>query len=101
MSGLSSATAPLGSNGAVPCRGQIAAGTLPGLPALSAKMGGALMRATLIRRRRRVRVLEVAIIKPAVETPPTVNDPVKSDLDPPKPRRQPQFGTKPQSPQMD
>ena len=58
------------------------------------------MRATLIRRRRRIRVLEVEIVTPAVETPPSVNDPIKSDIDPPKPRSQPQFGTKPQSPQM-
>jgi hypothetical protein len=59
------------------------------------------MRATLIgRRRRRIQFVDVEIVKPVVETPPTVNDPVKSDIAPPKPREQPQFGTKPQSPQM-
>jgi hypothetical protein len=62
--------------------------------------GRSVMRATLIRRRRRIRVIEVEVVKPEVETPPGVNDPVKSDLDPPKPRKQPQFGTKPPSPQM-
>ena len=59
------------------------------------------MRATLIgRRRRRIQVVDMEIVKTIVQATPTVNDPVKSDIDPPKPLKQPQFGTKPQSPQM-